>query len=225
MFEQTFALWDIPKVATLGFIELLLSADNALVIGLLTFSLPAEKRRKALLIGVFSAFFFRAAALVSASELLRFLWASLLGAAYLIYLSISHFFKKKKDPIHHTSQTYFWKTVLRIELVDLAFAIDSIVAGIAFIGPSPAHIHPKIWIVYVGGMLGLIGTRYAAEMFSSLIDRFPRLETTAHLMVGWIGIELAFNSFRWTFPFHQFIFWSGIAFLFLLGFLQKVRVK
>ena len=56
-------------------------------------------------------------------------------------------------------------TVCVIELTDVAFAIDSIVAAIGIVGPPPAHQrHPKLWVVLVGGMLGAVLMRFAAVM-------------------------------------------------------------
>lgn len=216
MIEQTFAFSDIPRIFTLAFLEILLSADNAVVLGLLTHSLPPLLRRRALFIGIASAFVLRAIALLGVVVLFESIWFQLLGGAYLVYLSIRYFFQKHKStpikPIHS-----FWKVVLLIELLDLVFAIDSIVAGVAFINGS----FSKLWIVYLGGMIGIFGMRYAAGLFSSLLDRFPKLEQSAYLMVGWIGIKLGFSAFDWTLP--APLFWSVIALFFLLGFFKPKR--
>ena len=134
--------------------------------------------------------------------------------------SHQHFEKKrKKDPFLLSPAASLWKTILMIECFDLAFAVDSIVAGIAFIGiPSSAAVtHPKLWIVYVGGMIGVFGVRYAALFFSSLIHRFPRLEPAAYGMVGWIGVKLSSQSLSLTFPYYELLFWSVLALLFLMG--------
>jgi YkoY family integral membrane protein len=226
MFNQVFDLADVPRLFTLTFIELLLSADNAIVLGLLTHSLSPKLRKKALIVGGISAFFFRAAALSSVSWLLTYFWVQILGGAYLIYLAAHHFLTRqtKKKPSSEKIRS-FWQIVLLIELFDLAFAIDSIVAGLAFITPTQitGSINPKLWIVYFGGMIGLFGVRYAAHMFSQLIDRFPRLNTTAFLLIGWIGIKLCYevleNHFSYTFPYEP-IFWGGLILLLLLGFTQ-----
>ncbi|MES2273751.1 MAG: hypothetical protein V4487_06130 [Chlamydiota bacterium] len=226
MFDQTFALSDIPQIFTLTFLELLLSADNAIVLGIITHSLAPHLRRKALYIGLASSFLLRAIGLISISLLLQHRWVELLGAAYLFYLSLRHFIKKKKSKeelLMPSPSRSFWKTVVLIELIDIAFAIDSIVAGVAFISPAPFHttFHPKLWIVYFGGMIGLVGIRFAAEMFSYLIDRFKRLETSAYVMIGWIGLKLGMDAFQWHPPFLEPIFWSGIVLLFLFGFTRK----
>lgn len=216
MIEQTFAFADIPRIFTLAFLEILLSADNAIVLGVLSRSLPPPLRRRALFIGIASSFILRAGALLAVAVLLESIWFQLIGGAYLVYLSIRYMTKKDKTseikPIHS-----FWKVVLLIELLDLVFAIDSIVAGVAFINGS----FSKLWIVYLGGMIGIFGMRYAADLFGSLLDKFPGLERSAYLMVGWIGIKLGLSAFDWPLP--PPLFWSVIAFLFLLGFFKPKR--
>ena len=218
--EQTFALGDLPKIALLAFLELLLSADNAIVLALICRPLPEQQRRKALFIGVFSAFLFRAIALLAASQLLKYRWIQLIGALYLLYVAI-HAFWGKKSTTAPPKATSFWSVVFLIELFDLAFAIDSILAGIAFInsGPVEGGIHPKLWIVYVGGMIGLLGTRFSADLFNHLLSRFPRLETSAYLLVGLVGIKLA--SYAIDYPLPAPIFWTGSALLLALGFVRR----
>lgn len=216
MLEQSFAFTDIPRIFALTFLELILSADNAAVLAIMSRTLPLPLRRKALFIGLASSFILRAGALFSAALILKYIWVQILGGFYLIFLSTRHFSKKSKSSQLAPSHS-FWKTVLLIELLDLIFALDSIVAGIAFIDSN----FSKLWIVYAGGMIGLIGMRYAADFFSSLLDRFPRLETSAYLMVGWIGIKLGLAGGGYPIP--PFVFWTFMALLFLLGFFKRER--
>lgn len=217
MIEQVFALTDIPRVLTLAFLEMLLSADNAVILGVLCNGLPQQLRRKALFIGVLSAFVLRAIALLLVTYLLEYTWIKAVGGAYLIYLCIHHLISKNSPKPQVERHYSFWKTVALIEIFDLLFALDSIIAGVAFINGSLS----KLWIVYTGGMIGLLSMRYAASFFSSLIDRFPGLELSAYLMVGWIGIKLGLTSIDWHIP--PPIFWGMIALLFLLGFFPRKR--
>src|SRR5690606_12626125 len=101
----------------------------------------------------------------------------------------------------------FWPTVLVIELTDIAFAVDSILAAIAMVGAppkgtAPDAIHPKLWVVILGGLLGLVLMRIAARLFVQLLERFPRFEVSAYLLVIVIGLKLladwGFNS-DWSF--------------------------
>jgi YkoY family integral membrane protein len=90
-------------------------------------------------------------------------------------------------------QPGFWATVAVIELTDIAFAVDSILAAIAIVGGAPPEHdgpHPKLWVVITGGILGVILMRFAATVFIRLLERYPRFETAAYLLVLVIGIKL-----------------------------------
>ena len=86
----------------------------------------------------------------------------------------------------------FWKAVIVIELTDIAFAVDSILAALALVGSSPNEesYHPKLWVVVLGGIIGLMLMRVAAAMFIRLLEKFPRFETAAYLLVTVIGMKL-----------------------------------
>lgn len=96
------------------------------------------------------------------------------------------------------SMGLFWKTVFVIELTDIAFAVDSILAAMAVAGSRA----DKLWVVITGGILGVVLMRFAASMFVRLLERFPRFEISAYLLVSVIGFKLladwAFNS-DWSF--------------------------
>jgi predicted tellurium resistance membrane protein TerC len=140
----------------------------------------------------------------------------------------------------------FWPTVVVIELTDIAFAIDSILAAIAMVGSAPpgTHgLHPKFWVVVAGGMLGVILMRVAAIAFIRMLDRFPRFETAAYLLVALIGLKLLvdwyFNKppkghpsnevFHGPVDFHSpsnpafWVFWIGMLVCFCIGFIPPKK--
>jgi len=80
----------------------------------------------------------------------------------------------------------FWGTVAVIELTDVAFAVDSILAAMALAGSR----QEKLWVVITGGILGVILMRFAAAVFVKLLDKFPRFEESAYLLVVVIGLKL-----------------------------------
>jgi YkoY family integral membrane protein len=143
---------------------------------------------------------FRAIMIGLAQYLLQWRVVKLVGGGYLLWISIQHFFFKKPEP--QTSDesdeiaagaSGFWTTVALIEVTDVAFAVDSILAAIALVGSAPAgHVglHPKLWVVVTGGMIGVMLMRIAAAMFIKLLERFPRFETSAYLLVLTIGTKL-----------------------------------
>ncbi|MCB1110945.1 MAG: hypothetical protein KDK64_08180 [Chlamydiia bacterium] len=225
MFDQTFSLIDIPRLITLIFLEGILSLDNALAIAVIVRGLPVYLRQKALFIGLVSSIVLRAIGVLSAAYLIQLHWVQIIGGLYLIYLAVSHILSKHKSQVASPKNRVFWRTVVMVELTDFIFAIDSILAGLALIGISFHHheIPPKLWIVYVGGVSGLVLMRFAASLFTHLIDKYPRLEIGAHLIVGWIGLKLLLEVLvkglpSWTEP----IFWCGIVLFFAYGFIKKL---
>jgi YkoY family integral membrane protein len=130
----------------------------------------------------------------------------------------------------------FWHAVLVIELTDIAFAVDSIVAAMALVGQQKASdtgAHDKLWVVVAGGMIGVILMRFAAVLFIKLLERFPRFETAAYLLVVAIGVKLLLD---WWFNapsaperinFHSpsspafWVFWSVMLLCFAVGFIPS----
>ena len=131
----------------------------------------------------------------------------------------------------------FWPTVVVIELTDIAFAVDSILAALALIStkaPEGGGMNPKLWVVFLGGILGVVLMRVAAVVFIKLLERFPRFEVSAYLLVlviaGKLMIDWYFNSGAThdpRFDFHKVgspafnLFWLAMLLSFLVGFLPK----
>jgi YkoY family integral membrane protein len=246
MFGQTYSPPDLSVIALLVFFEGILSIDNALVLALLARRLPKPVRAKALTYGLGGAFVFRLIMIGLATYLLRWRIVKLIGGGYLLWISLQHFFLKKPEPhlsladadelVPDRPAPGFWTTVALIEVTDVAFAIDSILAAIALVGSAPlGHVgpHPKLWVVITGGMVGVMLMRVAAAGFIRLLERFPRFETSAYLLVLTIGLKLltdwGFNSAQHPdrANFHNpasplfWAFWSLMVVCIAIGFVPK----
>ncbi len=180
---------DFLIIGTLVVLEGLLSADNALVLAVLVQHLPKGRRQKALLYGIFGAFFFRFVGLVGAFWIIHFWYLRAIGGGYLLYLSSKHFIRQASKTERGKRRTGpgFWRTVLSVELTDVAFAMDSILVGVG--------LSQKLWVVYTGGVLGIIAMRFAAGAFLKVLDRFPGVEHTAYALVAWISVKLFIESY------------------------------
>ena len=193
------------------FLEGLLAADNAVVMAVMVKHLPQEQQKKALFYGLFGAFVFRFAALFLITILAKYWQIQAIGAAYLLFISIKHLYDNhfKKDDEDEDEEgakekkgSGFWMTVLKVELADIAFAIDSMLAAVAIAITLPAipgyedvfvggiNVGPFV-VMFLGGFIGLIIMRFAAQAFVKLLNKYPTLETTAFLIVGWVGVKLA----------------------------------
>lgn len=190
--------------------EGLLAADNALVLAIMVKHLPEDERKKALFYGLAGAFVFRLASLFVISFLVDVWQVQAIGALYLLFISVNHIIRKlalrdKKEDQEQVlrkdgkSKSGFWMTVLKVEVADIAFAVDSILAAVALAVVLPETPLPHIggmdggqfFVIFAGGMIGLIIMRFAANIFVNLLERRPGLEIAAFGIVGWVGVKLA----------------------------------
>lgn len=195
-------------------LEGLLATDNALVLAIMVRHLPEEKRRKALFYGLAGAFLFRFGSLFIISYLVDVWQVQALGAAYLLFMSINHLVRKlakgkskeAEEEFEKTEkpkkQSGFWMTVFKVEVADIAFAIDSILAAVALGVTLPKLPIADIGgmngghfiVILAGGMIGLVIMRFAANMFVKLLDKKPGLEVAAFCIVGWVGVKLLVHT-------------------------------
>lgn len=199
----------IAIIIQLIFLEGILSIDNAAILGAMVTKLPEHdpipwpnalkgighnldrmlgpQRIAALRVGLIGAYAGRAIMLVLASLIIANPWLKLIGAAYLIHLALddlsAHGYAGEGDedtqPVKSKS---FWSTVLAVELMDLAFSLDNVVAAVS--------LSDKLWIVMLGVAIGILVMRFAAGIFSYVVEREPILKTAAYILVFNIGVEL-----------------------------------
>ncbi|MBU8785938.1 MULTISPECIES: TerC family protein [Bacillus] len=213
-------------IGSLVVLEGLLSADNALVLAVMVKHLPEKQRKKALTYGLVGAYFFRFLFIGLGMILIKFWWIKLLGAAYLAWLVIKHFFIGEGDDDANTVKKdgwmvrvfgMFWATVITVELMDLAFSVDSILAAFA--------ISEKVWVLLIGGMLGILMMRTVAKFFLTLIDKVPELETTAFILIGIIALKMAASVWHIEMPHSVFFIILVIAFAatFIIHYMNKQK--
>ncbi len=181
---------DFLTVALLVVLEGLLSADNALVLAILVLGLPKHEQRKALRYGILGAFFFRIVAILLAVHLIQIAFVKLIGAGYLLWLAYSHFFGRPagedrqaiKPATAWLGLTPFWATVVKVELTDIVFAVDSILLAVA--------MSPKTWVIITGGVLGIIAMRMVIGQLLRVVRRYPALVDAAFIIIAWVAIKL-----------------------------------
>jgi tellurite resistance protein TerC len=198
----------VAVLIQLIFLECVLSLDNAAVMGAMVAHLPNDKpipwpsylarfgagtarfwgaqQDAALRVGLFGAYAGRVLMLFAASLIMRFHWVQIVGALYLIYLCIAHFAElhaaQSEEGHALRSGAGFWSVVLSLNLADMAFSLDNVVAALA--------LSDKLWVIILGVSIGIVVVRFAASIFTRLISWEPALEHTAYLLVFAIGLEL-----------------------------------
>lgn len=207
--------WPIVVIILqLIFLEGILSIDNAAVIGALVTPLPSDQgidwprplkkigellhpllgnqRTAALRVGLLGAYLGRGLMLFTASFLIHNSWIKLIGAAYLIHLAFDNLEdmsgggSEDEEEIKPIKVQTFWSTVLTVEIMDLIFSIDNVVAAVS--------LSNQIWVVMVGVAIGILTMRFAAGIFSYAVEREPILQQAAYILVLNIGVELVLDQ-------------------------------
>lgn len=197
-------------VVQLIFLEGILSIDNAAVLGAMVAPLPDDKsipwppwlsglgerldpilgnqRLAALRVGLLGAYVGRGAMLFITSFLIENPWVRILGAAYLIRLAFNELgdttpgVDTAEEVRHKAEGVSFWSVVLTIELMDLVFSIDNVIAAVS--------LSDELWVVMLGVGIGILAMRFAAGLFSYAVERWPILKPAAYVLILNIGVQL-----------------------------------
>lgn len=237
-------LWVLVVLIAL---EGLLAADNAVVLAVLVKHLDRKERARALFYGLLGAFVFRLIAIFLLVWLVQWWYVQAIGGLYLIYISVNHFVQMRKsssdEEVKPKKQSGFWMTVLKVEVADVAFAIDSILAAAAIaltlpeVGGDFFGVNAgQYTVMFVGGLIGVIIMRFFARYFVEVLTKKPGLEIAAFIIVAWVGVKLLVltmahedialisasfpHSTEW-----KVIFWSVMVIIVLWGIFTKQNKK
>lgn len=178
-------------ILSLVMIECLLSVDNAIVLATQTRVLPTLKEQeKSLFYGLWGAYLFRFLIIGIGTYLIHIWEIKVIGALYLMYLVYRFFHHKMfgRKPVKvpkekkHRVLPLFWSVVVQIELMDIIFSVDSVLASLA-ISSNPV-------IVLIGGLIGILCMRGIAEIIMNLMRKIPELEPMAYVLITVIAIKL-----------------------------------
>ena len=220
---------DYLTIALLVALEGLLSADNAMVLAVLVLGLPKAQQRQALRYGILGAFGFRTIATLLAAYLIQLGWVKLAGAAYLLYLAVHHFMQEgggeaRRKPRSATPMlglTAFWATVVKVELTDVVFAVDSILVAVA--------MSSKLWVILTGGILGIVMMRLVIGQLLAIVERYPSLVDGAFIIIAWVGIKLfleyLYSAHYVSFAVPKWFSLGLIVVIFVVAFLIAQRQK
>ena len=122
--------------------------------------------------------------------MMRLGFVKLLGGAYLLWLPYQHFFlhgdaaarRGPKPAKGWLGLSPFWATVIKVELTDIVFAVDSILVGVA--------MSSKTWVVLTGGILGIVAMRLVIGKLLTIVRRYPPIVDGAFIIIAWVGAKL-----------------------------------
>lgn len=211
--------WQIILIVIqLIFLEGILSIDNAAVLGAMVSPLSDKERvhwgkpflwvgrfldpvlgpqrTAALRAGLLGAYVGRGLMLFLATVIIQNPWLKALGAAYLIRLAMDNLGMAEPGEedahVHPLEAHSFWSIVVTVEITDLIFSLDNVVAAVA--------LSNQFWVIMLGVAIGILIMRFAAGLFSYAVEREPVLKRTAYILVLLIGLELVLGEFAgWVF--------------------------
>jgi YkoY family integral membrane protein len=218
-----FAWPDLFTILVLVVLEGLLSADNAIVLALMVLGLPKDQQKKALNYGLVGAFAFRIITTLAAVYLIHLDVVKLIGAGYLLYLPYKHFSNPAEGQQHREppkampwlGMSAFWGTVVKVELTNLVFSVDSILAAVA--------MSPKRYVVITGGILGIVAMRMVVGQVIKLVEHYPAIVDGAFIIIAWVGVKLLAEYLHaegyLAFAIPQWLSLSVIVLIFVASFL------
>ena len=88
-----------------------------------------------------------------------------------------------------------------IQLMDLAFSIDNVLAVVAFT--------KNMSLIIMGVIIGIITMRFVATWFVTLMGKYPFLETSAYIIIGVLGLKLGVSAITHYYPDMAYIRYLG----------------
>ena len=174
------------------FVDLLLSSDNALVIALACRSLPAQRRRQAMVLGTGAAVALRIVLTLTATAILQVPVLKLLGGIALAVIAVQ---LTTADPsadehrlgVEPTRPLDLPAVVGTIVLADLVMSADNVVALAAVAQGSVA-------VLALGLMLSVSLLMYGSVHVGAWLERYPALTRGGGALLGWLAGSIAVSD-------------------------------
>jgi YjbE family integral membrane protein len=161
-------LWKtFTAIISISIIDLVLSGDNAAVIGLAIRNLPRDLQKKAAIYGAAGAIILRVIFTIFATYLLTVPYLSAIGGLILIWITyklIKH--DDNHDEENVKSANSFWQAIGTIIVADLSMAFDNVmgVAGAA---------HGSVALVIFGLLLSIPILVWGSTWLATLMGKYP----------------------------------------------------
>ena len=178
----------VPQVVALGqvvIINLVLSGDNAIVVGLAAAGLPTEQRGKVILVGISVATALRVIFALIATRLLMIIGLTLAGGLLLLWVAWRMFRELKR---HHTASPAgrhktLGQACLQILLADVSMSLDNVLAVAGAASDTP-------WVLITGLSLSVVLMGVAADLLARLIERQRWIAWAGLLMVVLVALRM-----------------------------------
>ena len=160
------------------FIDIILAADNAIIIGLIAANFAPKNRKAIILWGVGGALIFKILFAFFATYLFKFYFIKILGGLLLIWIVIDlrkdlFEIKKIKSPSKKSKEPSYIQSVYKVLFADVTISFDNV---IGVVGASKGNLEFMIF----GLVLSVILTGALATYMANYIQK--------HLWIVYIGL-------------------------------------
>ena len=182
------------------FIDIVLAGDNAIVVGALAAGLPAEQRKKVILIGVIAALVLRIIFALLVSQLLQVVGLVLAGGILLLWVAWRMFRElqhkdesKGSDEVagdEHSgvkSAKTFASAAWGVALADVSMSLDNVLAV-----AGAAREHP--WVLVFGLILSVLLMGAAANIIAKYIDRYRWIAWGGLVVILWVAVKMIYEG-------------------------------
>ena len=160
------------------FIDVVMAADNAIIIGLIAANFTPKHRKKIIMWGVLAAFVFRLIFALSATYLFGFPFIKIIGGLLLIWIVNDlrrdlFEVKKIKSPTKISKEPSFVQSVYKVLLADIILSFDNV---IAVVGASKEYFG----LMFFGLFLSVVLVGTLATYFANYIQN--------NKWIGYVGL-------------------------------------
>jgi len=164
------------------FIDIILAADNAIIIGLIAASFVPKNRKKIIMWGVAGALIFKVIFAIFATYLFKFYWIKVLGGILLVWIVNDlrkdlFEIKKIKSPTKKSKEPSYIQSVYKVLFADITISFDNV---IGVVGASKGYFGFMIF----GLVLSVVLTGAGATYLANYIQK--------HLWIAYIGLVFIF---------------------------------
>ena len=184
------------------FIDIVMAADNAIIIGLIAASFAKEDRRKIIMLGVFAAFSFRVIFALITVQLLQYPILKIIGGALLIWvilklvqdLQLLDIFKTAKTKIiKPKKQPSFARGVYAVLIADVTLSFDNVL-GVA------AAARGQTALLVFGLLLSVFLIATAAAFFANYIKKHSWLGIVGLIVILVVALQLILGGVESMYP-------------------------
>jgi YjbE family integral membrane protein len=181
-------------------IDIVLAGDNAIVVGALAAGLPAEQRRKVIMIGVLAALVLRIAFALLVTQLLQIVGLVLAGGILLLWVAWRMYRElRHKDESKGSEEVVgdehsglkpaktFASAAWGVALADVSMSLDNVLAV-----AGAAKDHP--WVLVFGLVLSVILMGVAANVIARYIDRYRWIAWAGLLVILWVALKMIWEG-------------------------------